>query len=134
MSGFLGNLHKRVTNPQDGSTAAYISVATGDVLGWAPGAPIVVVRWGFVATTLVNDAVNALKLTLDLRVTAGTDTGRVTGATTTLQGATGYNASNQPNLFADTAGGSLTLVASASQVAAGKGVWHDMNPQAATGT
>lgn len=133
MSGFHGNLHRRFEWPVTPGTYQAVTAAA-DALVLGVGGPCVVVRWGFVCSTLVNDAINALKLTGDLRATAGSDIGRVTGSTTTLQGATGYNASNQPTLFADTAGGSLTLAASASQVAAGKGVFHDMNPQAASGT
>lgn len=130
----LGQTHDRVTNPSQGSTAAYISVAAGDVFRLSPNAPIRIVRWGFICTTTVNDATNALKLTGDIRVTAGTDTGRVTGATTVVASQQGYNASNLPAFNTDAAGGSLTLVASASQVAAGKGVYHDLNPQTGSGS
>lgn len=131
MSGFLGFLHKTVQAPAEGSNS-YVSVTTsGDKLIYSPSRPVQIVRWGFIATTTVNDATNALKLRGDVRVTAGTDTGRVNGATTTVASSSGYNAAGQPALFSDTSGGTLTLTASASQVAAGKGVYHNVNPQVA---
>lgn len=127
--------HNRITNPPQGSAGAYISVASaGDVFRYTPAAPVWVKRWGFLATTTVNDATNALRLTMDLRPTIGSNVSRTTGATTTVASQTGYNATGQPGFLVDTAGGSLTLTASATQLLAGKGVYHDLNPQAATGS
>jgi hypothetical protein len=136
MSGFLGFLHKRITQPADGSVAAYQAVtAAADVFRYSPNAPAQVVRWGFIATTTVNDGSNALKLTCDFRPTAGSNVSRTTGATTTIQTTTtGYNAAGQPALFSDAAGGSLTLVASTTQVVAGQGVYHTVNPQTGSGS
>lgn len=131
----MNALHHVVYNPAEGvNTGGYDTVAAGDKLIYSPSRPVRIVRWGFLCTTTVNDATNALKLTGDVRVTVGSDTGRVGGSTATVQAASGYNAAGQPALFQDTAGGSLTLTASASQVAAGKGVYHFMNPQAGSGS
>lgn len=135
MSGYDGNLHGRLSNPPQGATSGYVSVTVaGDILRVAPVAPIQIVRWGFDAAVGVADATNALKLTGDVRPTMGSNTGRTTGATTTVSSQTGYNASSQPAFLTDTAGGSLTLTAAASQLAAGKGVSHEVNPQAGSGS
>lgn len=139
MSGFLGFLHKNVQNPAEGQAAAgaetYVSVTTAqDILVWAPSKPVQIVRWGFIATTTVNDGANALKLRGDFRPTAGSNAGRVNGVTTTVAASSGYNAAGQPALFSDTAGGTLTLTPSATQVVAGQGVYHQVNPQTAGAT
>lgn len=140
---FLGNLHHRITNPSAGGTAAYVSVAAGDVFRYSPPAPVQVIRWGFIATTTVNDATNALKLTCDLRPTAGSDTGRLKGASYKISASAGYNSSNGQDFYVDyggtgttlgLGGGSITLTASTTQVVAGKGVFHNVNPQAPTGS
>lgn len=137
----FGYHHKRITNPTDGGTASYVSVAAGDVFRYSPGAPCMVLRWGFIATTTVNDGTNALKLTCDLRPTAGTDTGRLTGNTFTVASGTGYNATGAPAIYVDYGGngttlgfggGKITLTASTTQVVAGQGVFHNVNPQAPT--
>lgn len=125
-------LHHVITQPSEGNNSAgYATVAAGAKLIYSPSRPVQVVRWGFLCTTTVNDGTNALKLTGDVRPTIGSASGQVTGATATVQATQGYNAAGQPALFTDTAGGSLTLTASASQVAAGAGVYHNVNPQAA---
>lgn len=129
MSGFIGNIHKTVTTPSEGAVASYVTVAAADKLTLDPSRPIQIVRWGFIATTTVNDGANALKLTGNFRPTAGSSAGQTVGSTTTVAATTGYNAAGQPALFMDTAGGSLTLTAGAAQVVAGQGVYHTMNPQ-----
>lgn len=139
-----GYHHKRISNPTDGGTASYVSVtAAADVFRYSPGAPVQVLRWGFIATTTVNDAANALKLTCDLRVTAGTDTGRLTGNTFLVAAGSGYNAAGSPSIYIDYGGngttlgfggGKITLTASTTQVVAGQGVFHNVNPQAPTGS
>lgn len=130
MSSLFRSIHK-ITNPPRGVAGAYISVAAaGDVFRYSAPAPFQVLRWGFIATTTVSDATNGLKLTGDVRTTAGSDVGRTTGSSATVASASGYNASGSPAFITDTAGGSLTVTAAATQVAAGKGVYHDMNPQA----
>lgn len=135
--------YKRITNPSQGGTASYVNVTAGDVFRYSPGGPCQVLRWGFIATTTVNDGTNALKLTCDLRPTAGSDTGRLTGATYTVASGSGYNASATPAFYIDyggtgttlgLGGGSLTVAASTTAVVAGKGVYHTLNPQAPTGS
>lgn len=139
-----GTPYKRIVNPAQGTTASYVSVASSaDVFRYSPPVPCLVLRWGFIATTTVNDNTNGLKLTCDLRPTAGSDTGRLTGATFTVATSSGYNATNSPAFYIDyggtgttlgAGGGSITLTASTTQVVAGKGVYHTLNPQAPTGS
>jgi hypothetical protein len=123
-------LHRIISNPAEGSTTASVALTAGPVLIYAPWRPIRIVRWGMVCVTTVNDTTNALKLTCDLRPTAGSSTGQVTGASTLISAQTGWNASTLPQLFYDTKGGSITLTASASQVAAGQAIYHEVGPQA----
>lgn len=106
-----------------------VTVAAGAKLLLAPTTPVAVLRWGFICTTLVNDASNALKLSLDWHPTVGSAASSVVGATTVTATAAQWNASNQGAFATDLAGGSITLTASASQIAAGKGVYHLMQPQ-----
>lgn len=141
-----GYHHKRLTNPAEGGTASYVVVTSAaDVFRYSPGAPCMVLRWGFIATTTVADATagHGLKLTCDLRPTAGSDTGRLVGATFTVAAASGYNATGAPAFYIDyggtgttlgMGGGSITLSPSATQVVAGQGVYHNLNPQAPTGS
>lgn len=134
--------HRVITNPAIGTTGAYIGVsAAADILRYSPPTPILILRWGLLATTTINDATNALKMTCDLRPTVGSDVGRLTGATFTVAVGAGYNAAGQPAFYVDyggagttlgLGGGSITLTAGTSQLAAGKGVFHNVNPQAPT--
>lgn len=145
VSGY-GYRHKRITNPPEGAASAYLSVAAAaDVLRFSPGAPCQVLRWGFIATTTVNDAVagHGLRLTCDLRPTAGTDTGRLVGGTFTVAAGAGYNAQGSPAIYIDyggtaavlgKGGGMITLAPSATQVVAGTGIFHNVHPQAPTGS
>lgn len=135
--------HKILTNPSEGATAAYVSVAAGDVFRYSPNKPCMVLRWGFIATTTVNDATNALKLSCDFRPTAGSDTGRLKGNTFSVAAAAGFNASGTPAIFIDyggtgttlgKGGGKMTLTASTTQVVAGSGIWHTVQSQAPTGS
>lgn len=128
MSGFLGYLLQEYRLPAEGSNA-YVTITAADLMFLAPARPIVIERWGFICTTTCT--VTNPVFTLDFRPTVGSNAGRVTGATTTIAAQTGYNASSQPALFTDTAGGSLTTTALPT---AGTGVFHDMNPQAGSGT
>lgn len=141
MYGMFGYEHKTISAPPEGATSAYVSVAAGDLMRYSPGKPVMLLRWGFIATTTVNDAVNALKLSADLRVTAGSDSGRLRGRTFVVSAGSGYNAQGSPAIYMDyggngttlgRGGGSITLTASASQLAAGLGVWHGVNPQVPT--
>lgn len=95
-----------------GATAT-VNAATGNKLTFAPTTPVVITRWGFIATTALDTG--TITAALDFRPTVGSDTNRVDGAT-----ADGI----------DTAGGAMT--ATAAQLAVGKGVYHNVK-QAATG-
>lgn len=144
-SGF-GYRHKRITNPPEGAASAYLAVTSAaDVLRFSPGAPCQVMRWGFIATTTVNDATagHGLRLTCDLRPTAGSDTGRLVGGTFVVAAGSGYNASGAPAIYLDyggvtttlgKGGGTITVAASATQVLAGAGVFHNVWPQVPTGS
>jgi len=131
MSGFDGNLHLTEISVGGGSATFTSVTSTGTVLSLRPTRPAQIIRWGFIAATVVDDATYPLTLTGNLRPVIGSTSNQTVGSTNTVQSATnGYNAAGQPALYSDVAGGSLTLTASASQVAAGKGVYHTMNPQA----
>ncbi len=127
--------HEVYSNPPLGSTSAPVSVtaaANGLILG--SHKPFRVVRWAFLATTTVNDATNALKLTCDFRPTAGSDAGRITGASTVNAAQTGWNAPSLPAVLYDLAGGSMTLVAGTSQIAAGQIIYHEVAAQKPSAT
>lgn len=111
MSGYLANLHSTYFYPQSSTYTSVTSAA--DVLWFHPGRPVQIIRWGIIATTAVADATNGLKLTGDLRPTAGSNTNRVTGASNT-------------STLVDTAGGSLSVPAATTQIAAGKGAYHNV--------
>jgi hypothetical protein len=115
--------------PVEGAAISTSGNGGTDILTIRPSRPIAVLRWGFICTTLVNDGTNALALTFDWYPLAGSNSNRVVGATTTLQSQTGWNASALPAFYTDLAGGSITFTASASQIAAGKGAYHQINPQ-----
>lgn len=101
----------------------------GSKLILAPNISVAIMRWGFICTQTVNDTTNPLLLTLDWHPTVGSTAGAVVGLTTITSTATQWNASNQGAFATDLAGGSITLVKGASQIAAGKGVYHLMQPQ-----
>lgn len=128
MSGFLGFLLQEYRVPAEGSNA-YVTITAADLMWLAPARPLVVVRWGFICTTTCTTTPPVF--TLDLRPTVGSNTNRVTGATTTVASTQGYNAQGQPALFSDAAGGSLTTT---TLPVAGVGVFHDMNPQTGSGS
>jgi len=131
----LHYIHAIIANPPLGSTSGPVSVETAaDVLVFAPWRPVRIIRWGFICTSTVNDATNALALTLDLRPTAGSNVSRTTGASTILSGQTGWNASALPQFFYDLAGGSMTFAAGASQIAAGKAAFHEVASQKPSAT
>lgn len=83
--------------------------STGDKVIWTPATPIIVIRWGFILDAAFTTT--AAITQLDQRVTAGSDSNRVAGATSS-----GF----------DTAGGSFT--ASSTTLAAGKGNYHNVIP------
>lgn len=102
---------------------------SGDVLVIRPTRPIAIVRYGIIATTTIADATNALVLSCDFRPTVGSLISAVTGVTTTISAQTGWNSSSLPAFYTDLAGGTLTLTAASSQLAAGSGAYHNINPQ-----
>lgn len=111
--------------PTGTEAAQGVSITTtGNKLIYAPSRPVALMRWGFIVTTAIASAFPTL--TLDWHPTAGSATSAVTGATTQLQGQTGWNASALPAFYTDLAGGSMTLSAA---MAAGKGAFHQINPQ-----
>lgn len=103
--------------------------SAGSKLILVPNISIAIMRWGFICTTTVNDATNPLVLTLDWHPTVGSTVGAVVGATTITSAASQWNASTQGAFATDLAGGSITLTKGTSQIAAGKGVYHLMQPQ-----
>ncbi len=116
-------------NTGTGSEPGTSVTSAGSKLILAPNLPCAIMRWGFICTQTVNDATNPLVLTLDWHPTVGSTVGAVVGATTTLSSQTGWNASALPAFFTDLAGGSITLTKGTSQIAAGKGAYHQINPQ-----
>ncbi len=127
--GGMGVYELSTANTGSGAEPGTAVTSSGSKLILAPNLPVAILRWGFISTTTVNDSTNALVLTLDWHPTVGSTAGAVVGATTTLQSQTGWNASALPAFFTDLAGGSITLTAGTSQLAAGKGVYHQINPQ-----
>lgn len=103
--------------------------SAGSKLIFAPNIACAVLRWGFICTTTVNDATNPLVLTMDWHPTVGATAGAVIGATTQLASQTGWNAGTLPAFYTDLSGGSMTFVKGTSQIAAGKGAYHLINPQ-----
>lgn len=87
------------------SAAATSIASTGDKFTFTPTKPVDVVRWGFIADVAVT---GSPVIAMDKRPTAGSDTGRVDGAT-----ASGV----------DTAGGSI----SPGAISQGKGVYHNLS-------
>ena len=131
----LNYYHRTVNNPAEGTTAAPIALTSAaNVLIYRSHRPFRVVRWGLTVTTTINDATNALVLSCDLRPTAGSDVGRITGTSTVISAQSGWNASALPQFQYDLAGGTITMTAGASQLAAGQVAYHDVNPQKPSAT
>jgi len=116
-------------NTGSGAEPGTSVASAGSKLILAPNLPVAVIRWGFICTSTVNDGTNPLVLTMDWHPTVGSTVGAVVGATTTLSSQTGWNASALPAFFTDLAGGSITFTKGTSQIAAGKGAYHQINPQ-----
>jgi hypothetical protein len=127
----LNLVHRVITNPAEGQTTTPVTfVAATNLMIYTPVRPIRVVRWGVILTTAPTGTgpLQFVGNTATLPQGGGTV---VTGASTLIQ-ATGYNASNSPQFFVDTAGGSLTLpAASFGSVVAGSMLWHTVNAQTA---
>lgn len=125
--------HRIASFPCMGDPTGTYKVVTSaaDVFKLTPSAPIQILRWGMICTTTVNDATagHGLKLTGDVRITAGSDSGRVTGLSTLVSAQTGYNGPSQPAFYYDTAGGSIKIQPSATQVVAGNFIYHTLAPQ-----
>jgi hypothetical protein len=116
-------------NTGSGSEPGTSVASAGSKLILAPNISIAIMRWGFICTTTVNDATNPLVMTLDWHPTVGSTSGAVVGATTVTSAASQWNASTQGAFATDLAGGSITLTKGTSQIAAGKGVFHLIQPQ-----
>lgn len=81
-------------------------LTTGDKFAYAPAAPIAIFKWGVLANALIDVGAGMI-LTMDKRVTIGSDTNRVTGSTSS---------------GVDTAGGSLST--STTDISQGKGIYR----------
>lgn len=92
------------------SISAQVALTTtGDKFTFSPAVPVNIVRWGVIADALI-DVGAGMVIALDHRVTFGSDTGRVNGATSAGK---------------DTAGG--TLSTGTTDVAQGKGLYREVN-------
>lgn len=109
----LGVYHDTQNAPAAGSLTAGVSVAsTGDKWMFTPSIPARIIRWGIIWD--VAPTVTSPVLKMDLRITAGTDTGRVVGAVVA---------------GVDTAGGTITCPTIAANGAKqGQGLFHNVNP------
>lgn len=128
----LHYLHRTIMNPSEGgNTATTFTTAATVLITFSPSRPVRIVRYGVVITTAVT-GVNPFQLVGSVFANVlGTGT-KTTGSTTTVQSATGYNSSNTPVFYVDTAGGTCTVpTASFSSLSIGAVVWHNVNPQAA---
>lgn len=132
----MQNIHEIIYSPPNGSVGSQVTFAAStSMLTYTPSRPVRIIRWGAIVTTAPVDTGTAnLQFTGDLWPTANVNTGKTTGSTTSIQ-ATGYNASNSPLFYVDTAGGSLTIlnaqIKSPATVPIGSVLWHNVNPQAA---
>lgn len=96
--------------PDDGHGTPVTLTTAADKGTFAPARPVNIVRWGIIVTTLLDVGAGAV-FALDFRPTIGSDTGRVDGAV---------------SAGVDTAGGTITT--GTTDVAVGKGLYHDVNP------
>lgn len=126
---------KIIFNPAEGVPGAsgIQTISAAVMLEFSPIVPVRVVRWGFIATAAISDnATGTLTLTGNLWPTTHSATSATVGSTTSNTG-TGYNSSNAPTFYVDTAGGSLTvpnsLLNAGGGIAAGAVAWHNVNPQ-----
>jgi hypothetical protein len=115
----LGVYHDNIQYPAAGSLTAGVSVtSTGDKLVFTPNFPARVIRWGIIWDTAPT--VTPPVLTLDFRPTAGSNTNRVTGSSST-------STVNGKTVGLDVAGGSITCPAIGSAGALqGQGLRHDV--------
>lgn len=95
-----------------------------------------IIRWGVTVTVAPVDTGSAnLQFRGDVATTPTGSTLLLTGATTNVQAASGYNATNSPGLNVDTGGGTLTVpnvqIKSPATVPIGTVLWHNVNMQAA---
>lgn len=67
-----------------GGNGPIVLTTTGDKFIFTPAAPVRLRKWGFIISTSLNTTGAALTCELDLRVTVGTDTGRVNKDTLTV--------------------------------------------------
>ena len=120
-----------------GAAVTFSASTTTPIATWTWARPVRIIRWGAIITTAATDnSTSTLKFTGNLWYQANVNTNQVAGATTTITSATGYNSSNMPAFYSDTAGGSLTvpnaLLTGTGGLAIGSVIYHNVNPQAAT--
>lgn len=108
---YLSWSHQTAVFPN--ATTGIVITSTGDKAVFTPSRPCQVMRWGYVAD--VSSTVTPPVFGLDFRPTAGSNSGRVTGASSG-----GY----------DTGGGGTITTTALSQTAQGKGVYNNvtLNP------
>lgn len=130
---------RTLMTPADGLITDVPFAATTAMATFAPSdRPYRIIRWGTICTVAPVDTGSAnLAFRGDVYPTPiGSGTKVFTGATATFGGAsTSYNASNTPQFYVDTGGGTLTianaLLVSPATVPIGSVLWHTVNPQAA---
>lgn len=132
----MQNIHEIIYAPPNGTVGAQTTYAASTVmLTYTPSRPVRIIRWGTIVTTApVSTNTTTLQFQGNIWPTANVNTNAIAGATTSIQ-ATGYNSSNSPLFYVDTAGGTLTianaLLVSPATVPIGSVLWHNVNPQAA---
>lgn len=125
--------HRTITNPAEGSGGTPITITTAATkfLTLTPSRPMRIVRWGCLVTTAITATSNAFQMQGNAYAGPNATGTETAGATTTVQNGTGYNSSNTPALYYDTAGGTATVAnANLGSVTAGVMVWHNVNMQA----
>ena len=133
---------RTLLTPADGLITDVTFAASTAMATFAPSdRPYRIVRWGTIVTVAPVDTGSAnLQFRGDIYPTPiGSGTKVATGATATFGGAsTSYNASNAPQFYVDTGGGTLTItnaqLKSPATVPIGSVLWHTVNPQAAGGS
>lgn len=132
----INYLHRFITNPADmgGTTAGQATLTGANAIIQTLTAlrPMRIVRYGVIVTTAITGA-GAFQLQMNFKPGPLYASGTVVnGATAIVQTASGYNSSNSPVFYVDTAGGTCTVPnASLSNLVVGAVLYHTVNPQAA---
>jgi len=131
----LHYLHRMISNPPEGNAGGGtipLMTSAAAVMTYNPSRPVRIVRYGIIVTTAITHASNNFQLRGDYCPLVQAGGTIVTGATATVQQASGYNSSNSPVFNVDTAGGTATVLnANLGSLAIGAVMWHNVNPQAA---